>query len=290
MILRTMRLILGLVIVAAVAGCARNLDEKPIARGDPTPYAEAARAYSDRVARFDRLWARSIVRLNYKDEKGASHSEQGEGVLQVVRPDHLALSIKKAGKMLFWLGCDQQRYWWLDVIDERIAQVGRHDLIVQSAQRSGAVVIRPLEVVRVLGILPLDPAAAGATQWSANGRLLGITTPLATGLQRVWVDPKNYEARKIELYDIDRRLVLVADLDQYTAVDITGMGAEKPRLAGAIIAYHPATDTVLKLDLAGAKDQGVTDKAFDFDELVRSLGVQRTIDLDSAEAPRTDAR
>jgi hypothetical protein len=111
---------------AILGGCAGNAQQRPapVARGEAPAFAEAAARYNERVAHLDELWARSVVRLTYRDEQQELHNEQGEGLMQVVRPDRFAMSIKKAGKMLFWLGCDRDRYWWIDVVQDKAAKVG----------------------------------------------------------------------------------------------------------------------------------------------------------------------
>jgi hypothetical protein len=291
---------LALLLLAGVAGltaCAgKKRSEAPSDGGaavarEPIPYGVAAAAYNERLVRFDELWARAVVRVAFNDEDGKRRDEQGEGLLQVVRPGMLALSIKKAGQMLFWLGCDDERYWWFDVTAEvRTVRVGRHDRVQEHRGDGGmgGVVIRPRELVRLLGILELDPVGAGVTQWSSDGTLLGITTPIDGGMQRIWVEPEAppvgagaaaYEPVKIELYDSDGRLAVVADLGKYGPVDVAGQGA-RGRMATYIEAHHPDSQTVIKLDLAAMKTSGVSRSAFEFETLKKSMGVDVEVDVD----------
>jgi hypothetical protein len=83
------------------------------------------------------------------------------------------------------------------------------------------------------------------------------------------------------LYDAERALVVVADLGGYGPVEMVGYGGARPQIATMIDAYHPASKSRLRLDLAGMRNAGVVPAAFDFDRLTRELGVERVIDLDA---------
>lgn len=285
--------------VALLWGCAGGapVSSTPVQRGVAPTYAAVAAAYNERVAHLDQIWARSVVRLAYRDADGDLHNEQGEGLMQVVRPDRFAMSIKKAGKMLFWLGCDGERYWWIDVFQDKAARVGRHG--GPGAGESG-VMVSPLDVVSLLGIVPLDSNAPGATQWSDDGLLLGVTVERRQsgaaqdgrprGRERLWLDPESYQPRKIELYDHDGGLEVVADLGEYSPVEMVGYGGARPRIAMMIDAYHPASRTRLRLDLAGMRNAGVVPGAFDIDLLVSELGIERVIDLDKEAGGRSGTK
>jgi hypothetical protein len=151
--------------------------------------------------------------------------------------------------------------------------------------------VSPLDVVSLLGIVPIDAELPGATQWSSDGSLLGVTFAVqGGGVERLWLDPGSYEAQKAELYDSKRTLVVVADLGAYGPVEVSGYGGARPRIATMIDAYHPASRTRMRLDLAGMRNTGVVPDAFDFDALVRELGVERVIDLDAKASDRGEEK
>lgn len=286
---------------SAAGGCANDGataggDKTVVQRGGAPDYYSVATRYNERVDRLGSVWASTVVRFTYRDSEGEQKTDQGEGTLQVVRPDDLALSIKKAGKRLFWFGCDAERYWWFDLVDRHIASVGRHDRFDEAKESGIGLAMRPRDVILVLGVMPLpmpegDQAVDAATQWSLDGRLLGVTTRVGgsggagSGLLRLWLDPASLEPAKAEVFDEQKRLVMVADLTEYQYVRVTGIGGGGPRMPGRISAWHAPSQTLIKLDLADLQDgaEKISPSAFDFEELCRALGAETTIDLDAGQ-------
>jgi hypothetical protein len=264
----------------------------------PLPdYGEVARLYNERIAPIQSLYSAGTVRLTYFDENRDKKEEQGDATLQVQLPDRLALSLKKAGKRLFWLGGDDQRYWWFDLVNNRPAMVGLHEHFDLRARDQIGLGIHPLDLIRVLGILPLperkgdDAVEPGATQWSDDGRLLGVVTAIRDGgFQRLWLDPQRLEAQKIELFDAGRNLVVVADLQQYDFMPIAGIGGGGPRIAQRISVLDVASGTDVRLTM-GAPEGGadrIHQDAFDFNALRNALGVSEVIDLDAPPRAAAD--
>ncbi len=288
---------------AAVAALLLNgCQSTPSPKGEPTittvvaqplpSFQDAVARYNEGVLPLDRLIARATIRLTYTDRDGERHTEQPDGTLQIVRPNKLAIDLGKAGKKLFWLGSDEERYWWIDLSnpDDRFAAVGRHDhwdANQSAAGRRLGIGVRPLDLIAAIGITPLDPKLKGATQWSRDGRRLGIVSPLPgrNGLQRVWVDPKTMRPSSIELFNADHKLVLRADMEGEERVTINRTGVpgsvgERPVIPARITCDDIESDAELRITLSDAKDGPISDKAFRLDELVRRLGVGRVVDLD----------
>jgi hypothetical protein len=257
----------------------------PITRPLPS-YADVAAAYNARVAPLKSLFAHHVSRITYIDENGDRQVDQAEGTIQVVLPDHLAMSLGKAGHRVFWFGGDGERYWWFDLREERTAYIGRFDNFDNARRRVG-ITIHPLDLIRVLGIVPLpEPPAVGATQWSSDGTLLGVTTRIRDeGYQRLWLDPQSYEPRKIELFDSGRRLTLVADLDEYDHAEVANL-AVGPRIATRINVLEPESGIEVRLTMDAPSDgaRRISTDAFEFDTLRRVMGVERTVDLDTEQA------
>lgn len=297
---RRIRSVIALISVAScvfAVGCngPEHAEGPPIDRSsEPAPaYSAVAAKHNERVARLDRLWARAVVRIKYFDEKGDEHNEQGEGLLQVARPDRMGLSIKKAGKMLFWFGGDAQRYWLFDVVNAPVVRVGRHELIGKRAGEAGlGIDINPRDMIALLGITPLPAstqARAGVqAAWSRNGHYIEATVPLPSGAKQVFsMEPLTLYPRKIAFIDASGKPIVTAVLENYEdgPVNIAGYGGQRPRVASRVTATHHASKTEIKLDLSEMRNDGVTDKAFDFDTLKESLGVDRVIDVDATPAP-----
>jgi hypothetical protein len=246
--------------------------------------ADTAAKVNAAIDGSERLRARATVQVRYTDDDGQRRFEQGEGLFRMENSGAIALSAGKVGETLFWLGCDDRRYWWFDLAGkERTAFVGLHDGAGQG--RGGvASAVNPRALPRLMGRVPMT--GRGTTEWSKDGRLLGVTTRLSSGFERRWLDPKTLEAAKIEVYDEARQPVLIADLGKYEFMNIAGQGAPGPRVPTTIFIGHPATGTELRLYLEDPDDgRGMDPAAFDFIKLSASLRVSRTIDLD-AEARR----
>ncbi len=262
----------------------------------PVPAYEAVAAkYNERANRIPRLWARAVVRLTYADEKGEVRTDQGEGVLQLVRPDRVGLSIKKAGKMLFWLGCDAERYWFFDVVDEKVARVGKNprENELQAGDAAG-IGIPPRELFELIGMIPLDPAARGTLSWSNDGTELVLTIEKQTGgtvvggATALWLNPTSYEPTRVERRDANGRVIIGAALADYEGVEVEGEGGLKPRLATKLDAVHEPSGARVRLDLSEMRYSVAGDAAFVFEALKRSMGVERVIDVDE-EAGRVRA-
>ncbi|MGD9688417.1 MAG: hypothetical protein AB7K52_04380 [Phycisphaerales bacterium] len=252
---------------------------------DVPEYARVEGASRERVAGLDRLWSRATVQIRYTDNKNERRFEQGEGHLRIEFPTHVALSAGKIGQTLFWLGCDDRRYWWFDLTgDDRVATVGEHG--GPGASRGGlATLISPRLLPRLMGLLPVG--TAGVVQPSADHRLLSVTTRIEGGFERRWLNPATLEPTKIELWDEQRRPLLAADLSEYENVVLETGGGGGPRIPTRISIGHPESGTEIRLYLSAATDGTRTwdAGAFEFERLIGALGAARVVDLD-ADGPR----
>lgn len=290
-------LALGLVLILGAGGCesfnrmwgspagtevAQTHSRAPA--GPAPAYSAVAQQYDSTIARLGRLYARANIRVSYYDEHGELQTEDPEGQLQVVRPNRLLLSLGKAGKTLFLFGCDAERYWWFDLTDadKSFAAVGRHDLFNEETSRRIGLPLRPLDLIRVLAVTPLDPKAPGATQWSNDGTQIGITTMTESGgYQRLWLDRNSLLPVSMELFGPrpGRKLLLTADYEGTERVDLYD-GSRRPLVRSRIYINDLVSKTKARMTLTGLRDHGVTDKAFDFDVLRKNFPVAQVIDLD----------
>ncbi|MBY0310445.1 MAG: hypothetical protein K2W85_00090 [Phycisphaerales bacterium] len=273
-----------------------RVEVKPLRPGPN--YGELARRYNlERVKHLDRLSARVNILLTYFDQDGERRTEDPEGRLQIIRPNKLAMNLGKAGQIVFWFGCDPEQYWWFDLSEKekRIAATGRHENFTdETAQRIG-LPIRPLDLIRVMGVVPLDPLAKGATQLSDDGKLVGVTSPIGDrGFQRMWLDPTTLRPTMIEVFDRQRVKVLVAEHEGEEVVEITrdipGASLLRVKVPSRVLITHIATETTARITLTGCKDGPISDRAFDLPTLVEKYPVDRVIDLDAPRAPRGPSR
>lgn len=289
--------IAAVLMVAAVGGagglvgCSQTSstsDEPVVTRGPAPSYIDAVTAYNVARPKIDRLRAPAVVRLTYADEDGKIRTEQGDGLLQVVVPDRVALSLRKVGTPILWLGCDEERSWFFDLISDEPTAVVRTNAELQHGGGSVgddagqlALGFRPSDLLVMIGLTTLDIHAEGATQWSADGRRLGITTRLSErAILRLWVDPATQRAEKAEWFDAQQRPLLIAEMTGQEPVEHTGAGA-RPMIPARLSVSHPATETYIRLDLSSGQSGDlarISDDAFRFEALRAYLGVDKVSD------------
>src|SRR5690606_9960451 len=133
----------------------------------------------------------------------------------------------------------------------------------------------------LIGVAPLPEGNVGATQWSSDGRLLGLTARIAStgagegGVRRTWVDPETLVAQRIEGFDAEERLQLVSELSGAGRVTLTRDFGARPRLPKRVIIRHIPSQAHLELGIGAMRDGPIDPDAFDFDALVRQFGVKR---------------
>lgn len=295
---RLMPLALALLAASFAGACAsQEITSEPITaqRGPAPAYDEVAREFNANAQRLARFRAQASIRVSFI-ENDQRRTEEVDGLLQVIRPDRLALSFRKVSQTLFWLGCDPQRYWWIDLSGgERFAAIGQHELFGPVQARAMGLAIQPLDLVRLLGVvpLPIDPRKpAGVTQWSADGTLVGVSTPLADGgRQRLWLDASTKRPMLVELYDAEGKPVLVSSLRDHDFVKLSNSGETGPLLATKVHVNQVQFNSELILFLSGLQDglpnsdRPIADSAFDFAKLQSTFQVARVIDLDAPASP-----
>lgn len=294
-------MVMGMALVGLVGGCAPAKDhEEPILRGALPEYSAVAARYNERAGLLQKLWGRTQVQIRYTDDEGDRRFEQGEGFLSIDQPERVALSVGKLGETLFWLGCDGERYWSIDLTGkEPRAYVGRHDGAARQGHSVGAgggglaATVSPRDFPRLLGIEVL-PTGGGVMQWSEDGRLLGVVVPIVGaggvvgGRQRVWLDPESLEPRLVELYDGRGTATLVAQINELDFVAVPGVGGVGPKAASRTRIGHLASGSSLTVTLAGMEGgtRRIKPEAFDLTKLMVALGVERVVDVDAGNGER----
>lgn len=275
-------------------GCASEKRARPVEPAalsslEAPRYADAVQKYNQRVDRLPRIWARTVFGLNYTEEDGRLRKEQFEGHLQLVQPSELALSGGKSiTDTLFWLGCDAERFWWFEMGDVSAAHVGRHVNVGQECAEDLSLPARPLDIIKLIGVTPLDPEARGRCGWSTNGQWAVIDTPTPTGSMHVFVDPASYEPGWIKLLDRAGRTVVFAELLAYDNVSLRqGDAVNPPRMATRVLVRRPDAQGELRLNFAAMSDGAdrvgrLNPEAFRFESLLNRLRPARVDVLDSA--------
>ncbi|MFT3686154.1 MAG: hypothetical protein QM783_14740 [Phycisphaerales bacterium] len=115
------------VLAVLAGGCTKDKTDdgtKQIVGGaSAVAYGEAAAKYNANVENLKRLFGFVVVQIEYVDKKGERHKEQGEGRIQIIQPDHVALSVGKVGETFFWLGSDSQRLLVARLVEQAAGDV-----------------------------------------------------------------------------------------------------------------------------------------------------------------------
>lgn len=288
--------LMGLGTGAFLSGCestpagAGGAGEPEVTLGQPPAYAEVAKAFNANASRLGRFRAQAVMRVTFINKDGQRSVEECDGLLQVVRPDKMALSFRKVSQPLFWLGSSESTYWWLDLTgDEPFGVYGRHENFGPRQAQAISVAIQPLDLIRLLGCVPLpEGSGAGVTQWSKDGSQVGVTTSLGRGQrQRLWLNPKTYLPEEVELFDPRGTRLMYATLAAHDSVRQFNDGSISPQLATIVRVYQLAQQTELRLELAGLQDgsprseRPISEDAFDLAKLTATFKVAKVYDLDA---------
>lgn len=284
---------IALALACAGAGCAGARRAQPVEPSALTTleaprFADAARKHNERAERLGRLWARTVFGVNYTDDEGKLRREQFEGHLQLAQPVRMALSGGKSiTSTLFWLGCDPERFWWLELGERSIAHVARHENIGSPCAHDIDLPARPREIISLLGVTTIDESARGRCGWSTNGQWMVIDAPTPDGAIHLFVDPRTYEPGWIKLIDRAGRTIVFSELLNYDNVSVRdAQAATPPRLATRVIIRRPGDEGEIRLNFAGMSDGADRDgrlqpEAFQFEALVNRFNPGRIVVLDA---------
>ncbi|RMD60442.1 MAG: hypothetical protein D6824_09500 [Planctomycetota bacterium] len=262
-------------------------------------YDEIARRWNERASELNRIWARAVVQLRYRDAEGAVHNEQGEGHLQLLQPARLALSVGKLGEILLWLGCDETRYWLIETNDTRRASVGRHATVGMPCHRSLGLPAHPLDMLDLMGVTPLPTQQEildtgrppGWVTWTRNHTLLVVEAPARFGRRRMFLDPATLLPRRVQLFPFERpsphdQPAITADLSDPIPVTLRTRGGFYPKMASRVEINHPESGARIVLHFSDATDGRdrsgkLSPRVFDFESLVQALAVEQIDTLDA---------
>ena len=258
-------------------------------------YRQLVQRYNANIAGLDRLWCAAAVEINWRDEDGKDHYQQGDGNVMVVLPDQLALSVSK-GQTLLWVGCDRDRYWLIDLRDkdERKAYFGRHERVGASAGPDLPTAIPVRRLPLLLGLLTLDPQPTAETTPTVEYRKGAYVIRPPEVSARIRIDPKTALPVSVELLDPDGKPVVVSSLAKPGRVKRRGVARNAwPWIMTRIELRTPDSGDDLTLHLSRMTDardsseerkQKAMAKAFDFRYLAGIYDGTEIVDLDSQPA------
>ena len=278
------------VLVCLSACRARPAPISPTDAGPLPTYEDVYAQAEARVGALDRFWARATVGLRYKDAEGERHYEQGEGHLQFVRPSQVALTIGKLGETYLLLGCDDERFWWIERLDIKRAfvggQTGARDLAIE---RVGVPVL-PTDLLILADLVPwpapdgeyagrvvesdredLDPSAVFAVEFNESGRT-----------RRVYLTRTVFDPVGVDLFADDGKLIARSELSMHERVLNHIEPTRQQRVPSRVKVDVPSAESRIELNL---KDMEISDRrpkavVFDLEGLIRRFGIDEVIRLE----------
>lgn len=278
-----------LAMLVMLTGC-KTTSKVDVSKLGPPPSAqELAALHNGRVAGLPTLWARVSVRARGTYDDSSTFEEQGEGHLQIVKPDRISLTIGKLGETYFSFGANENRYWSFDLSssDRKTMLIG--DLAQVTPEKAAALglPVHPAELITLTGIAPIELARAGGTRWSDDGKSVGISVPSRWGGFTLWIDPRTGLVVRAQAFDRDDRLIATAVLSRYKAAAVPG--APAVMVPGKVEITSPDERGFIRIELSGPESRDIRPMSFDPDRLKRAYRVNETIDLDASFQEPDDA-
>lgn len=250
------------------------------------PYATIAANYNQRCKGLEKLRCpANLVIQSPGAHPGERRTDQVEANLQFVAPRKIALRVDKVSNTLAYLGCNETKYWWLDLSDPKRALVGEHDRATpRSAARFG-IPVHPLDLIDLLGVLPL-PAALQPVAWNESRSAWVVTLPSrgkGWGERTIAIDPATFEPRRIEIYDAKGELAASAELSRFIPVAVRGDTLSKATIASRYEVEIPATDATISVSISQPENpaERMRSGPFDLPLLLESYGIRNVQDVDS---------
>ncbi len=282
---RSVIVILAMAAVLLSAGC-KSTPERTTRKVNAVLVDALIEHHNERVAQIDRLWARVSVRIKGTDARGKGFEEQGEGHLQVTRPDQVSLSIGKLGETYFAYGSNPDRYWMFDLSDSdnRVALVGAVENLTPARADEIGLSVHPGDLIGALGIEPIDPERVIGSRWILDQELVVIAQSSKWGISEYWFNPNtglvmwvvslNHDGERIATTGLSRYKPLLDE--QRRSTDIQVPGKVEIRRAGT-------SGEFVRIELSDPSDRAIKPMVYNPDRLVRVYRVHEVIDLDNQE-------
>ena len=283
-------LALGFMLFAC--GCKNAQTPKPgdepavVRRPDPAPFSVVASEQNQRVDGLTTLWARLTLRVSGKLANTDLNKEEAEGHLQIVLPSKVAVTVDKLGNTYFYLGSNDDVYWWLDLSKAKRGYFGRHaQATTETVDRFG-IPVHPLDLIELMAITPISPEILAQSpppqvRWTNDGKLLWYETPARGSMKRVFVDPKTYLPEMVELLDPQGKVVVRSELSKYESFQSRSKPIAHPSVPTRCIFTVPRSEVTIAINLNDPTDKKIHPATFDFKDLATNLyRVNSFVDLD----------
>jgi hypothetical protein len=283
-----LRLALAAVLVLACAGCAWMRRPGPMDDGARTPlspeeFARLRERYNARCRDLERLKTSVSLTVEGPDGKGGRRKDQAEGFFQFVAPSRVSLRVDKMGQTLAILGSDEQRYWWIELGEQKVVLEGTHAAATPVVGARFGIPVHPLDFVGVLGIVPLGLESVCAGR-SRDGLVRVDLPPRGNGWggTRLYVHEEWAGPAHVEVLDAAGRVALRADLSTYVPVKVSGDTFSPARIASRLVVELPGQDAVIRVALPTPENprDAMRTAPFDLERLLEAYGVDQRVNLD----------
>ena len=285
--------------MVALTGCTTTQTKPKFERPEVLPsYTQTAARFNARVERLDKVWASTVVTIRTPKESGGTRIDQAEGYLQIEQPDKTSLSIMKLGETYFYRGSDDVGYWWLDLSnrERKVALYGLHAEATPTIVAELGLPVHPQELLDLFGLTRLpertdgenktSTVAPGSTEWDEERGMIRVVLPAKWGTRALWLDPVTMAPQRAELRDARGRPRAICEMARYTSVPVRGDGRVPPKIASQYRVEFPASEARATIELYGTMNKPISPRAFDFENLVESYGVDEVILLRPEEAAK----
>lgn len=282
---------------AIVGGCAsKQLPAQPVAgpivQQPPTfpTYQQLATIHNTRVMQLDKFRAsRVIVGMWYTDANGQAQQDHVEGSLRFRRPNDVYLYLQKAGAVdVAVLGSNSEKYWWLNLLENKQAMIGEHARFAPERVDRFAMPVHPLDLLDLLALTPVPSFAASnhTVRYDALRDAIVLTVPSKFGFRDLLVSQHNHQPVGAAIYDEMGREIARSVLEEPVPVDIAMTRVEdQPLVASAASMIFAGSDARAKLTIYSPTTRGWEtrqDRAFDVDYLLEKYSIADVIFLDEA--------
>lgn len=251
-------------------------------------------AQNRRVDGLSTLWARHTLRVSGKLANAKLDKEEAEGHFQLILPRKVAITVTKVGETYFYLGSNDDLYWWLDLTEAKRGYFGRHALATTTTVDRFGIPVHPLDLIELMAITPIDeallrkPGAVSQPKWSSDGQLLWFDVPARDATKRVLVDPKSLLPLFVELLDKNGKVIVRAELSNYLDIPSRSKPAARPRIPTRITIDVPRSDLKVLINLYDPETRTPKAIAFDFAYLAKTAyPVHSLEDLDKPLGEKT---
>ncbi|MFG0250292.1 MAG: hypothetical protein ACF8OB_15515 [Phycisphaeraceae bacterium JB051] len=187
-------------------------------------YAKLVDGHNSHIQGLTRVWAKANIDVTYRDDEGKTKKESGDqSTLMIDLPQNVALSLGKFGLgTLLWAGCDDEHFWFFDLIGEKSMLYGSHSSLSHVNIRNLPLQIRPADIPMLLGLLPLNPNGQAKVDWERGY----FTIEPADANVKILIDPVSYAVRQVIIFAPDGQPAVVSTLNQLYGLPLAGSDAK----------------------------------------------------------------